>query len=433
MLNGATQIIAGVSTTILDPFRLVEAVTRGTSVILVIAAAPSGDDPGRGGERHSFVLLSDGPIILECLCFTEAGRSRARIEAVREGVARSLETSKMGITVFLVPDPLLQQYRRVLDLNPSLKVQIDRLSQEELSKMLASTECRTGILERYQYHDGLPSVELTEYRTGDPVPENFKQGRLLLYELDQSPAFPPKPSAPPPHVEEGVGGWSVAPPPEPELDNSAVETEKVMLLVQGILGRAPSAAPSTRPGRRASPRRAVPKIQRRGHTAPPPAVVVVTEPEPTTGADEPSDPSPTTVPDRPEPKFKRDSEAAGDLLAKLASRDDYTKIFDKVLRSFRRKAFESLGSRQEEAFKKAEQSVRFLLPEFDPQNLSPETAAAVLDVIDAVIKDVPFLRRSKLREAALLLIADLYDKHYELLEAHNAIDKLEQIYYRLKS
>jgi hypothetical protein len=446
MLNGATQIIAGVSTTILDPFRLVEAVTRGTSVILVIAAAPSGGDLSRGGERHSFALLSDGPSIVECLSFTEAGRSRVRVEAVREAVARSLETSKMGITVFLVPDLLLEQYRRVLDLNPCLKVQIDRLSQEELSRMLASTECRTGILERYQYHDGMPCVDLKEYTAGDPVPESFTQGRLLLYELDQSPAFLPKPSSLPPHNEEGGGGapavcvagrsgdpFTGAPPPERELDNAAVDTEKVMLLVQGILARAPSAARSTRPGWRGSPRRAVLKIPRRGQTTPPPAVVPVTQPEPITGADEPSDPLPTAVPDRPGPKFNRDSEAPADSLTKLASKDDYTKIFDKVLRSFRRKAFESLGSRQEETFKKAEQSVRFLLPEFDPQNLSPDTASTVLDVIDAVIKDVPFLRRSKLREAALILIADLYDKHYELLEAHNAIDKLEQLYYRLKS
>jgi hypothetical protein len=60
------------------------------------------------------------------------------------------------------------------------------------------------------------------------------------------------------------------------------------------------------------------------------------------------------------------------------------------------------------------------------------TAPLVLDLIESVIQEASLLKRAKLRAAALALIADLYNKQYELLERHKAIDKVEQVYYRMK-
>ena len=42
------------------------------------------------------------------------------------------------------------------------------------------------------------------------------------------------------------------------------------------------------------------------------------------------------------------------------------------------------------------------------------------------------MKRSRLRQAALTLVADLYNKQYEILEKNHAIDRVEQFYYKLK-
>jgi hypothetical protein len=80
----------------------------------------------------------------------------------------------------------------------------------------------------------------------------------------------------------------------------------------------------------------------------------------------------------------------------------------------------------------AEQQVRLLDPELDMERLDESTAILILDVVDGIINRAPFLKKSKLRAAAQILISDLYNKHYDLLEEHNVIDKVEQNYYQLK-
>ncbi len=64
--------------------------------------------------------------------------------------------------------------------------------------------------------------------------------------------------------------------------------------------------------------------------------------------------------------------------------------------------------------------------------LTPATAAQTMDLIIEVVASAPFLKRSSLREFALLLIADIYDRHYDLLEARGLVDRVEQAYLKLK-
>jgi tRNA G10 N-methylase Trm11 len=56
----------------------------------------------------------------------------------------------------------------------------------------------------------------------------------------------------------------------------------------------------------------------------------------------------------------------------------------------------------------------------------------VLDLIESVVKDVPLLKRSKVKSAALELVAELYNKHHDLLESAGCVDRVEQSYYQLK-
>jgi hypothetical protein len=56
----------------------------------------------------------------------------------------------------------------------------------------------------------------------------------------------------------------------------------------------------------------------------------------------------------------------------------------------------------------------------------------MLDLILEVVSFAPILKRSRLRHGALLLIADIYDKQYDVLESRGLVDRVEQAYLRLK-
>jgi len=94
--------------------------------------------------------------------------------------------------------------------------------------------------------------------------------------------------------------------------------------------------------------------------------------------------------------------------------------------------FDSMGPRYGRILREAEREVRFLNLEFDTDSLTEATAPAVLELIEAVIRRSPFFQRPQLRKSACLLISDLYEKHYELLESAGALARVEDIYYRLK-
>ena len=108
------------------------------------------------------------------------------------------------------------------------------------------------------------------------------------------------------------------------------------------------------------------------------------------------------------------------------------KVFLRILRSYRQQLFQLYGGKCETIIRQAEQEVRFLNPDFSLDDLQDETAPVVLDLFEALIREASLLRRSRLREGALLLVADLYNKNYDLLDHHNLIDKVETAYYRLK-
>lgn len=108
------------------------------------------------------------------------------------------------------------------------------------------------------------------------------------------------------------------------------------------------------------------------------------------------------------------------------------RLFERLYNAFRMKMFDSMGPRYGRILREAEREVRFLNCEFDTDSLTDTTAPAVLELIEAVIRRSPFFQRPHLRRCACLLISDLYEKHYELLESAGVLARLEDIYYRLK-
>ncbi len=111
---------------------------------------------------------------------------------------------------------------------------------------------------------------------------------------------------------------------------------------------------------------------------------------------------------------------------------EYLGLFEQLFMSFREQVSECVGDGAEGILLRAEERVRSRLPDFDLSFSDPSTALQVLDLLEAASKEAPFLRRSRLREAALSLVADLYTRHYELLERFLGVEALEQFYYRMK-
>jgi hypothetical protein len=111
----------------------------------------------------------------------------------------------------------------------------------------------------------------------------------------------------------------------------------------------------------------------------------------------------------------------------------YVRIFERLFRSFRMHMFESIGDRSGEAIIRAEKKICLLAPEYDREALTDETAPLIVDVVEQIVRNASVFRRPKLRRAAIVLIADLYNKQYQILEERSAIDRVEQVYYRLKN
>jgi hypothetical protein len=126
-----------------------------------------------------------------------------------------------------------------------------------------------------------------------------------------------------------------------------------------------------------------------------------------------------------EPKEKKTEE-------KRESQSEIITLFERIFRSFRRVVYECLGEKGETIIAQAESQARLLHPDFSLSALTEANAIVILDVIESVAKNVPLFKRSRVRNAVVMLVADAYNKQYELLERAKVLDKFEQFYYELK-
>lgn len=111
---------------------------------------------------------------------------------------------------------------------------------------------------------------------------------------------------------------------------------------------------------------------------------------------------------------------------------EFIRCFDRLFKSFRQQAFECYGDKGDSLISRGVKSVQYLYPNFDPGKLNEDTVLAILDVVESVIRSAGLFKRARLRQAAVTLISDLYNKQYDLLEKHNAIDKVEETYLKLR-
>ncbi len=71
-------------------------------------------------------------------------------------------------------------------------------------------------------------------------------------------------------------------------------------------------------------------------------------------------------------------------------------------------------------------------PGFSTAHLTPETAAGVFDMIEALLNDAPWWRRPLLRRETAHLLAELYDANFKALREHGLLERVEQLYLAVK-
>ena len=209
----------------------------------------------------------------------------------------------------------------------------------------------------------------------------------------------------------------ITPKPPESPETTSDDAKELLAQLQGILKPARNAASTHAPDLPARVKR----------------VFIAPSPRPSPPAHSSRDPyeSPTKL-DNPLLDPDRDESASPPQRAVQVPHEDLLRLFDRLYRSFRQELFAQCGGGCEAIIRRAEQRVRFLDPDFDLKSLSPSTAPGILDLLPAIVSEAPFLKRFRLRKSVSLLMSDLYNNHYDALEVHHLIEKVEQTYYHLK-
>jgi hypothetical protein len=485
MINGAKQIIGAVPGIHLDPLLLVQSQSgESTGFIMIGYQRHTGLEQSAPSTFFDLFFFR-GPEIYDCARMNQDVRFQLQLDVALETFRRHRTDHGALVYLFTSSADDLRRFQSTLYYEPCLKIQLEGLSRKRISLLLKTTGCQRGIIECNGFDDLAPSVDLQEISSFDDIAQYrppLKRGRLLLYDIEKNKELvsqrhthdPSRLSldlkaSPNPKRPEIDSHYSTTPPFHPgdipaptgtDHDAEAVDEKEAAEFAQflkRILDSPPTLEPqasqveepgpqqtprprfiiarhddkrdseitadaqsgstghkrSTASARKTHPRK--PRVRR--------SIPLSVEKEVTT--DQKHESPTETGPPSTEPRPPVQSNAT-------PSHTDYVRLFERLLRSYRQQVFDCFGSKSETIISEAEHKVRFLTPEFNLHDLKSETAIVVLDLVETLINDAPLFKKSKLRQAALTLVADVYNRHYELLEQHQAIDKVEQSYYRLK-
>ncbi len=393
MLHGAAHILGPVSALHVDPFALAQAQVEGTHGYVLIS-------PGEEDDRRTYIVIFfEGPRVRECVRLEREERSFVDISTVRTTIANA-ERDRTMVHLFTLDRPGIDQFLAVVPRAPCLKVQVDTLSRKQIETLVRGSGRGNMIAERNDFSLNPPIFEFQSTQQDQALPTfemGFKQGGFLLYRsvaLDSG-------------SDPGV-----------ELDASIPEADQVaefMRFIRDLQTEQEEPARTDHIARLPEVKRISPKRDRK---LPPRKQVHK-------GTLSSPPPEPPLV-------FKAPSPKTPPLPGKPIQTDpapEIVGVFQRLLHSFRRESMTILGSRCSSIFDESEKAIRVVSPDFNSRKLCTDTAILVLDLVDAVISSAPVLRRSKIRNIALLLITDLYNKHFDVLEQLGVLGRVEQFYF----
>jgi hypothetical protein len=430
MINGATEIIAGVPGKHLDPLLLAQSQTTDSINLMVIAY----EIPNPlVKERFFDLLFLRGSNIFDCARMNQDLRFRLQVEKVITTFKSRSGDEGTRIHLYKSLQDSMEQFRSTLYYEPCLKIQLESLTKKSVQKLLSNSTCRHGIIECNDFSQNIPTIALQEIRSSQElisyIPATMK-GRLLLYDIDKNNELiqerydsapnelPLQISRPPAQQQTLIlkkDGFDGIQNQQSEMLN---EANQITELIKQIL--------NTPESKQDSPGTLELEF---------PEMVIKTSDQNRIDVEANTPPQEqlpfkrhsrrTIKKQADEPKEKKTEE-------KKEQQSEISTLFERIFRSFRRVVYECLGEKGETIIAQAESQVRLLHPDFSLSALTEQNAIVILDVIESVIKNVPLLKRSRVRNAVVILVADAYNKQYDLLERTKALDRFEQFYYELK-
>ena len=471
MINGSQQIIGNVPGQYLNPLLVAESQAADHTGFIVVTYEL---DP-----RQYDVLFLQGRVITHCARMNKD--LRFFIDQLDVTTTFRDRHSESMVSLFMCDRQNIQRFIATFHSEPCLKVHVDALTKLQILALIKSTGCSQGIIERNDFSTSLPIIELKEIESAGELPlfsSGFKRGRLLVYDLlknqeIQSHRFAPatinnssllcrkrshksiKPqveaaSTPPFCFPESrsvteseragksrssgtVKPQTVPEAPDPSLSLPTNPAEAIEALANEILAsdqltieHCPLTVDNPSSGLQSSVNNQSPvSNDDQQPTITDQRATNNDQPDPN---DQPQSPQPGAPP-AVQPSVE---EAVPAQEPGHAEPSHFTRVLERVFRSVKQQIVEASPQRAESIFAQAEKKILMLNPDFDVRALDNATAIVTLDLIEEIIKQSPLLKRSRLRESAAELVSDLYNKQYELLEDHNAVDAVEQCYYRLK-
>jgi len=365
---------------------------------------------------------------------------RFRLQVEKVIATFKIRSSDEGTMIhfYKASQELMEQFRSTFYYEPCIKIQLESLTKKSVQKLLSNSTCRHGIIECNDFASTIPKIDLQEIRSSQElksyVPVTMK-GRLLLYDIDKNneliqerydsninelPLQISKPSAQQQTLILKKDGSEGIHSKQTEMINEAnefAELVKQMLNTPEQKQDTPStlelefpemAIKSSDQNRIDVEANAIPqeRLPFKRHSR-------------------------RTIKKQPdEPKEEKVEEKK--VEEKKEQQSEIITLFERIFRSFRRVVYECLGEKGETIIAQAESQARLLHPDFSLSALTEANSIVILDVIESVIKNVPLLKRSRVRNAVVILVADAYNKQYDLLERTKALDRFEQFYYELK-
>jgi hypothetical protein len=420
-------------------------------------------------SRFYDLFFLRGSHIHECARMNSDLRSRLQLDTALKTFQRFGQEDSTRVFLFAASTEALIRFRSTFHHDPCLKVQVQGLSTKQIHNLLAGTKCEKGILECNEFVNLVPSIDLREISALTDIAQYrppFKRGRILIYDLEGSKGLfwegngrDPSTSETSandqsPSLGKGENRSQNKSPGLSSCSQFSATDEKEAEEFTEFITRFLKSTPTSDSGKLVAGESAFcdpdrSEKQNTGDLLTQPNIFVITHRE-----DDDQSPaiivgSQQTPPRRRaetmssppihgrehgpirKPRTNRSS-ATTPATPFTPESSEFVRLFERLFRSFRQQAFEVFGNKSDAVIAEAERKIRFLNPEFDLHALNETTATLVLDIIEITAVAASFMKRSRLRQAALTLVADLYNKQYELLEKNRAIDKVEQFYYRLK-
>jgi hypothetical protein len=179
MIKGATLLMSGIPGRFLDPFHLADSQgDRFPGYILI----------GYEIDRRQWdMLILRGQTIIECARIDEHHRQRVELKEVEERFHSAPFRDRSRLFLFEIPPVRMDPFLRTLSAVPTLKVQVDPLSREQLVRLIRNSQATSLIAERSVMQPLFPLYEFLEIKSPHQPIEfqvRFRKGLLLLYSLE---------------------------------------------------------------------------------------------------------------------------------------------------------------------------------------------------------------------------------------------------------